>query len=604
MAEEKEDIILEFKIDQKDVFTELEKTKKAIIQIKQEQKELNTAYKKGAITIDEFVQEGTRLEANLKRQQSSYNNVQKSVTGVKTQMDKLISSNQQISKDLKKTSQSFQDVAGNINIAGTNVGALTTRLASFANPATAAVGIASALGAAYARSTIGAKDLEFAQNQLSAAITITSNAFAGLISSSGDGEGIVSKALNAILFRLDPLTGTLSKLSALNQEKLEDLGRTEIEVRDKVNQRLEENQELLTEIQSDSTNFVEKMDMADAIVSNLRRSEEELKIVLEEELKILNQQLAIDSENEQIQTSILLKKKEISNVERDAEKRVQAIVRLQNNLNEAKQKELDITAAAQNAVSRNRAAGDTSLEFSKTGSDFLSESGANSELNSAENLNAGLKKLSDDRLAYEKNNIDLELQYKEAANMAKLQGAATVAEALSQLADEGSEAQKGLALTAIAADTAAAVTGGIKAAQSVPFPGNIAAMAATIAAILGNIAQAKSIAGFAEGGWTGPGSKYQAVGIVHADEYVTPKHIVHSSAAQPHLRALENMRLRGYADGGLVTNSLTSEVNQQLQLANIMKNMPPVELSVKEVTRAQKRVSVRERATKIKNNAS
>jgi hypothetical protein len=161
-----------------------------------------------------------------------------------------------------------------------------------------------------------------------------------------------------------------------------------------------------------------------------------------------------------------------------------------------------------------------------------------------------------------------------------------------------------LALTAIAADTAAAVTGGIKAAQSVPFPGNITAMAATIAAILGNIAQAKSIAGFAEGGWTGPGSKYQAVGIVHADEYVTPKHIVHSSAAQPHLRALENMRLRGYADGGLVTNSLTSEVNQQLQLANIMKNMPPVELSVKEVTRAQKRVSVRERATKIKNNAS
>jgi hypothetical protein len=98
-------------------------------------------------------------------------------------------------------------------------------------------------------------------------------------------------------------------------------------------------------------------------------------------------------------------------------------------------------------------------------------------------------------------------------------------------------------------------------------------MASTIAAVLGAIASARSSLGFAEGGWTGPGGKHQPAGIVHADEYVAPKHIVHSAAAQPHLAALESMRLRGYADGGLVVNSMTNEVNQSIMMQNAIKNM-------------------------------
>src|SRR5688572_27637978 len=115
--QEKEEVIFELKVEPSDAFSELEKMKKAIISNKKEMKDLESAYKKGTITIDEYVTEATRLEATLKRNQSAYNNVQKSVTGVKTQMDKLIDSNKKISQDLKKTSQSFQDVAGNINIA-------------------------------------------------------------------------------------------------------------------------------------------------------------------------------------------------------------------------------------------------------------------------------------------------------------------------------------------------------------------------------------------------------------------------------------------------------------------------------------------------------
>lgn len=50
---------------------------------------------------------------------------------------------------------------------------------------------------------------------------------------------------------------------------------------------------------------------------------------------------------------------------------------------------------------------------------------------------------------------------------------------------------KAMALYQIGVDTATALTAGVKQAQSVPFPGNIAAIATTVATILSNIAKAK-----------------------------------------------------------------------------------------------------------------
>ena len=103
---------------------------------------------------------------------------------------------------------------------------------------------------------------------------------------------------------------------------------------------------------------------------------------------------------------------------------------------------------------------------------------------------------------------------------------------------------------------------------------------------------------FAEGGWTGPGGKWDAVGIVHADEYVTPKRVRHMPQAQPHLAALERMRLKGYADGGLVTNSISGPINQQLEMVNVIKNMPAPVVSVKEITTKTNRVRVKESISK------
>jgi hypothetical protein len=54
---------------------------------------------------------------------------------------------------------------------------------------------------------------------------------------------------------------------------------------------------------------------------------------------------------------------------------------------------------------------------------------------------------------------------------------------------------------------------------------------------------------FWSGGWTGPGSKYQPAGVVHADEFVFSKEATQGHVAE--LTALHN-KLRGYANGGLV----------------------------------------------------
>lgn len=62
--------------------------------------------------------------------------------------------------------------------------------------------------------------------------------------------------------------------------------------------------------------------------------------------------------------------------------------------------------------------------------------------------------------------------------------------------------------------------------------------------------------GFAYGGWTGHGSKYEPAGIVHRGEYVLPQEVVRQSGALAFLERLRRQgmsALKGYASGGLVS---------------------------------------------------
>lgn len=163
----------------------------------------------------------------------------------------------------------------------------------------------------------------------------------------------------------------------------------------------------------------------------------------------------------------------------------------------------------------------------------------------------------------------------------------------SQIFEQESVAGKAIASAQALINTYLAATAALASGSKInPIFGIISA-AAAVAAGLASVARINGVE-FAEGGWTGPGSKYQPVGIVHADEYVVNKKINNSPQAQPHIQALENMRLRGYADGGYVSGAVTQPINQQMELANMFKNLPPIEVGVKEITKVQNRVRVKE----------
>ncbi len=62
--------------------------------------------------------------------------------------------------------------------------------------------------------------------------------------------------------------------------------------------------------------------------------------------------------------------------------------------------------------------------------------------------------------------------------------------------------------------------------------------------------------GFSEGGWTGPGSKHQPAGVVHADEFVFSKQATRALGVK-NLDAMHQAAKRGYSEGGLVTETPT-----------------------------------------------
>jgi hypothetical protein len=114
----------------------------------------------------------------------------------------------------------------------------------------------------------------------------------------------------------------------------------------------------------------------------------------------------------------------------------------------------------------------------------------------------------------------------------------------------------------------AAVTGAGAIMSAAAFQWSItAAEIASAATLLLAANSAGSLFGFAEGGFTGPGSKYQPAGIVHAGEFVVRASKVRQPGVLPLLSALNNglslppvrsaFRLPGYADGGLVGGGST-----------------------------------------------
>lgn len=86
-----------------------------------------------------------------------------------------------------------------------------------------------------------------------------------------------------------------------------------------------------------------------------------------------------------------------------------------------------------------------------------------------------------------------------------------------------------------------------------------------------------SILGFSDGGYTGDGGKYEPAGIVHKGEVVFSKNDV---ARFGGVSVVENMRLRGYANGGVVGGSANGVVSSGITV-NI-HNSAPVQVETRQ----------------------
>jgi hypothetical protein len=190
---------------------------------------------------------------------------------------------------------------------------------------------------------------------------------------------------------------------------------------------------------------------------------------------------------------------------------------------------------------------------------------------------------------------------------------------LAQLAAEGSDAAKAF----FALEKATAIAGvfvnlakELSAYQANPtwslLPDGGAAIktAASVAAKVRagiNVAliAKQAISGFAEGGYTGHGGKYEPAGVVHRGEYVLPQEVVRSIGVG-NLDALRSMYTgaapgRGsYATGGIVQATLDSGsilAAQNAAAANTM-TLQPV-LPIESLRLVQNRVAVREQRSTL-----
>ncbi|HEM7941244.1 TPA: phage tail length tape measure family protein [Citrobacter freundii] len=125
-----------------------------------------------------------------------------------------------------------------------------------------------------------------------------------------------------------------------------------------------------------------------------------------------------------------------------------------------------------------------------------------------------------------------------------------------QILATGFGEQSGIYKAAFAASKAFAIAQslvsiqqGIAMAAANPFPYNIAAMASVAAATASIVSNLSAIAGtgFASGGFTGQGGKYQPAGVVHKGEYVFDQ----ASTNRIGVSNLEALRNGGYLDATL-----------------------------------------------------
>lgn len=186
----------------------------------------------------------------------------------------------------------------------------------------------------------------------------------------------------------------------------------------------------------------------------------------------------------------------------------------------------------------------------------------------AQDPNANMEELAAQREAIWQAHHDrmtaIESDYYTNSQALQLAGMGQVASGLSSIvgdmAGEQSSAykamfaiEKGFAI----AQSALAIQTGVSKAIALGFPQNIPVIAQTVmeGAKIASAIRAITDTGFASGGYTGHGGKYEPAGVVHKGEGVLTQEEVKALGGPQGFEGLRKSIRRGYATGGLVTDT-------------------------------------------------
>lgn len=523
----------------------------------------------------------------------------------------------------------FGSAIENINVAGVSIGDLGAKLTGLINPATAVAGIITGLGFAYANSAAGAEDFRKAQNGVTAALDVFFNSVGNI----SDNEiGFAEKAS----IRFNQLTAAIfsntkaqrddkEERQAIAKIELETLQELEVEtIKSAANAKKREKEAEIARRtrDNDQLTFNERIEAAEKVTESLTGLQKEQVRVLNSQIRALlsygenvgsiiegtlREYDATGKINDANIKSLETKKVILSIAQEIADKEEEVTGKLTENVTATQnllkaQNELLKTERDRARINRRLS---TREEGALVGGPGVSDVPLVQPKSSQEAAIEAQQQFANILLKVNKDYYDADVRNKKAAALLKdqieqqqLQNTAMFLAQGASLFDENTAAFKIFASSSTLISTWSSAQKAYEAAflpvPTVASPALGAAYAATaIASGLANVARINGVE-FAEGGFTGAGGKYEPAGIVHRGEYVVPQEVNYSPAAQPHIAALESMRMNGYADGGFVASQNIASSQQALMTANMLKNMPAPEVSVKEITKTQRRVQARE----------
>lgn len=650
MAKREEEVILKLEVDQAGAKNELERIEKSILETRKAMQDLNKSYAAGEKSQEEYIKESLKLQSTLKNENElkrqtiklletesnsrnamrakvaqltkEYNNLnlstkegQKRAADLEKQLKKL---NDEINEGSKRAgnfkdnigryTESILEASKQIKIHGFSVGELIGTFKSFVNPATAVVTVIGALATAYATSSVGARDYGNAVNQLGAAFEQAQNRYGKFIQQQTGGSGNPSNGpLSRLAYTLNQAlfgTGAANQASAIAaaKERIALLERQKI-----VAQGEAKEAERLAEINrrvrdDENKSFEERLTAIKQINAQLDRSRDlrqALNNILVDAVKYASpdfvndfeaQQKVLDLQRENLDIAEEVEGKKTENLMSE-----KAIIDLQRTLaDNARRTRRDRPLLAVDQEGNPTTA---------TGNAGSPEAIAKAEVDSAK-VRIGVSNDVTKRL--KKNEQDI-ANTREQYQKDYINALAETTGMASALFEEQTVAYK---ILASAQTLISAYTSGQKAYESlvgIPIVGPTLAPIARGVAIAQGIQAALQIngIGFAQGGYTGSGfgrpdsSGFKPAGVVHEHEYVAPKRVVMSAAAQPHIQALENMRLRKYADGGLVANTTLRGTNEAMMATDALKNMPQPVLDLSETRKKLNTIEQRERVSRL-----